>query len=402
MPDHWQVVELGSLCERVKKKNSDGVDRVLTVAAGHGLVDQESYFNRRVAAKNLSGYSVIEKGTFVYNKSYSAAAPLGVIAASHDDLPGVVSPLYIVFRPVDPRVSPEFLELAVLSDITLKILGTFVKEGGRAHGGINISIGDFFSVPVPLPPQAEQRRMVDLVGSIDTYIDSLETQIETTRTARSALLSELLSNSGDDWQETTLGDVSEQVKRGRAPSYSDVGLMVLNQKCIRAGNKIDYEAARRTDIEVRAVPEWAMVRDGDVLVNSTGTGTAGRAALVSVMPEPMTVDSHVTIVRPIHSLVIPAFVGARLSSMASSLEELASGSTNQIELSRQAISAIALLLPPLAEQRRIVDLVGSFDEQISSLESQVESVRALRSGVLSELLSGERLLDDSYDMAVGL
>ena len=191
----------------------------------------------------------------------------------------------------------------------------------------------------------------------------------------------------EEWIHTTLGDVTALVRRGRAPAYANDGLLVLNQKCIRSGNKIDYSVARRTDVGERPVPEWAIVRDGDVLVNSTGTGTAGRAALVARPPEPMTVDSHITLVRSLPDRVIPEFIGARLSAIAAELEGLASGSTNQIELSRQTLADLPLHLPPLSNQQRIVDLLGSVDSYIDCLQTQVEATRAARSALLAELLS---------------
>lgn len=191
----------------------------------------------------------------------------------------------------------------------------------------------------------------------------------------------------EEWIHTTLGVVTTLVRRGRAPAYANEGLLVLNQKCIRSGNKIDYSVARRTDVGERPVPEWAIVRDGDVLVNSTGTGTAGRAALVARPPELMTVDSHITIVRSLPDRVVPEFIGARLSAIAAELEGLASGSTNQIELSRQALADLPLHLPPLSNQQRIVDLVGSVDGYIDSLQTQVEATRAIRLALLAELLT---------------
>ena len=211
----------------------------------------------------------------------------------------------------------------------------------------------------------------------------------------------------EEWIHTTLGDVTALVRRGRAPAYANDGLLVLNQKCIRSGNKIDYSVARRTDVGERPVPEWAIVRDGDVLVNSTGTGTAGRAALVARPPEPMTVDSHITIVRSLPDRVIPEFIGARLSAIAAELEGLASGSTNQIELSRQTLADLPLHLPPLSNQQRIVDLLGSVDSYIDCLQTQVEATRAARSALLADLLSNpgddwvSMLLGDAFDIRMG-
>jgi type I restriction enzyme, S subunit len=176
----------------------------------------------------------------------------------------------------------------------------------------------------------------------------------------------------DGWRRVTLGEVAEQVKRGRAPLYADAGLLVLSQKCVRSDNRLDWSVGRRTDSVERPVPDWALVRVGDTLVNSTGRGTLGRAAFVAAVPEPCTVDSHVSIVRPVQDEVEPAFLGLSLSVRQADLESFQSGSTNQTELSRAAIEAIPIDLPPLAEQRRIVDLIASLDTTIEAADRLVD------------------------------
>lgn len=211
----------------------------------------------------------------------------------------------------------------------------------------------------------------------------------------------------DDWSLCPLSAVAPVIKRGRAPSYADEGILVLNQKCVRPGNVIDYSVARRTDPSVKAIPEWAFLQVGDVLVNSTGRGTAGRAALVAQVRERATVDSHVTIVRSDTDLVVPAFVGIVLSSMPDTLEQLATGSTTQVELSRESIGQVILRLPPLSQQRRIVDLIGSIDTYIDRLEGQVDATRTARAGMLSELLSNpgadwqSTTLGTAFDIRMG-
>lgn len=105
----WVERRLDAVADRVAIKNSRGYDHVLTVSAEHGLVDQEKYFNKRVASANLSGYSVVEPGDFVYNKSTSKDAPWGVVARFYGDAPAVVTSLYIVFRARKDVVDPAFL-----------------------------------------------------------------------------------------------------------------------------------------------------------------------------------------------------------------------------------------------------------------------------------------------------
>jgi type I restriction enzyme S subunit len=184
----WAVVELANISMRVTEKNSQQIDTVFTVSAEHGLIEQEKFFNKRVASKNLIGYTIVRPGSLVYNKSYSANAPLGVITRNVHEYIGVVSPLYIVFKANEEKVLPRFLELATNSAMFHDSLKQFVKEGGRAHGGISVSLGDFFGSELLIPTLTVQKRIVDLVSSFDEYIDALQHQAASARKARNCCL----------------------------------------------------------------------------------------------------------------------------------------------------------------------------------------------------------------------
>lgn len=162
------------------------------------------------------------------------------------------------------------------------------------------------------------------------------------------------------WRHTTLGQVTDLIKRGRSPAYAEDGLLVLSQKCVRGG-KVATELARRTDAGKKPVPDWAHLHVGDTLVNSTGRGTLGRVGFVHRLQEAATVDSHVTIVRPMTDLVVPEFLTHTLHSRESELVAMQSGSTNQTELSPSSLEKVTVSLPPIQEQRRIVDLIASID-----------------------------------------
>jgi type I restriction enzyme S subunit len=188
------------------------------------------------------------------------------------------------------------------------------------------------------------------------------------------------------WTKTTLGEISELISRGRAPSYCDTdGIVVLNQKCIRNG-RIYFEFSRLTDSLLKPIPEWALLEAGDTLINSTGVGTLGRASYVSELTGPTTFDSHLTLVRPRSRQCVPAFVGLSLNSREHEIELFAGGSTGQTELSRESVKSFPITLPPVAEQRRIVDLMSSVDAYINALQQQAETARTARNAVLHELL----------------
>ncbi|HBB41601.1 MAG TPA: restriction endonuclease subunit S, partial [Proteobacteria bacterium] len=102
----------------------------------------------------------------------------------------------------------------------------------------------------------------------------------------------------------------------------------------------------------------------DILVNSTGVGTLGRVAQLVALPEPATVDSHVTIVRPDPAAVDPRYLGFAVRLYEREIEALAEGSTGQTELSRARLGAFPVPLAPEKEQRAIAHILGTLDDKI--------------------------------------
>lgn len=174
------------------------------------------------------------------------------------------------------------------------------------------------------------------------------------------------------------------IKRGKAPLYAEHGMPILNQKCIRI-NRVDLAPVRYTDAVNRPVPDYALVQAGDVLVTSTGRGTAGRAALAPDLGQPFTVDSHVSIVRPSLDRVLPEYLAWVFSWRQADLESLQSGSTTQTELSPVAIGSLIIPIPPLVEQFRIVDLLAAVDAQINALEEELSRCECTYRNALSLL-----------------
>lgn len=201
----------------------------------------------------------------------------------------------------------------------------------------------------------------------------------------------------DGWTRTTLGEVTELVQRGKAPVYVESGgIVVASQKCVRNGI-VDLALARRTDPAQRAVPDWAILRPGDVLVNSTGRGTLGRTGIFRGATEPVTVDSHVSIVRGLRTSVEPGYLAVLLLTKEAELEGYQTGSTTQTELSRDAIRNISIEFPPLAEQRRIVDLISALDATTEAAAEVGRASRHLRTALLADLLTGTHEIPKSYD-----
>jgi type I restriction enzyme, S subunit len=177
------------------------------------------------------------------------------------------------------------------------------------------------------------------------------------------------------WANQPLGEVCELIRRGISPTYLESGgVAVLNQKCVRE-HAVNFDLGRRHDVAAKKVTSDRFIRAGDVLVNSTGTGTLGRVAqLRHDPPEPTTVDSHVTIVRPMKGLFYPEFFGYALVSIEEQIQAGGEGCGGQTELARTKLAEGYRISFPrnLREQRRIVAVLDEAFEAIATAEANTE------------------------------
>lgn len=189
----------------------------------------------------------------------------------------------------------------------------------------------------------------------------------------------------EKWPSVTLDSLTSLVSRGIAPKYTDDSTqIVLNQKCIR-DHYIDISLARRHNPKV-INEKW--LQYGDLLINSTGEGTLGRAAQVWFVPENMTVDSHVTIVRPKDPHLL-FYIGLWGISHEREIEALHTGSTGQTELPRERVKAMELRLPDNDTLARFNAVIAPIVSLI--ITNQQENVRlaSVRDSLLPKLMSGE-------------
>ena len=161
------LVPLSSISERVSEKNSAlESDNVLTISAREGLVSQLEFFNKSVASENLSNYYLLRKGDFAYNKSYSSDYPWGAIKHLERYNTGVLSPLYFCFRPNKEIVDTRYLQFFFDTNLWHKHIADIAVEGARNHGLLNMTVGDFYTMPILLPTMKEQKEIAEKLSAI--------------------------------------------------------------------------------------------------------------------------------------------------------------------------------------------------------------------------------------------
>lgn len=175
---NWEYKKFNEVFNRIKRKNSENNQNVLTISAQEGLVSQLEYFNKSVSAKDVNGYYLLKKGDFAYNKSYSNGYPMGAIKPLKKYDKGVVSTLYICFKPKDKYVSA-FLEQYFESGMLNSEIANIAQEGARNHGLLNVGINDFFNTRLIIPKDIkEQQKIASCLSAVDELIIAQGEKIE--------------------------------------------------------------------------------------------------------------------------------------------------------------------------------------------------------------------------------
>jgi len=175
-----------------------------------------------------------------------------------------------------------------------------------------------------------------------------------------------------------VGNLVRLHTKGITPKYvATSNVMVLNQKCIR-NNKIDYSFAQYTE-DAKKIPKNKIIQKGDILINSTGQGTAGRCAFVDKLPDGITLiaDSHILLLR-CGSYEEAQCLSYNLYSFEKNIQSFIDGSTGQGELDKVRLFNIQVPIPLDSKaQKQIANLLYKIDSKIelnSRINAELEDI----------------------------
>lgn len=195
----WENRPLSTVFNRITLKNKENNQNVLTISAQYGLISQLDFFNKSVSAKDITGYYLLHKGDFAYNKSYSNGYPYGAIKPLKLYDKGVVSTLYICFKPKESYSNyGDFFEHYFEAGVQNNDIGKVAQEGARNHGLLNIGIQEFFNeVNVLIPSFEEQQKIADCLSSLDELIELQEQKLVALKQHKKGLMQQLFPSHND-------------------------------------------------------------------------------------------------------------------------------------------------------------------------------------------------------------
>ena len=192
-----------------------------------------------------------------------------------------------------------------------------------------------------------------------------------------------------EWHEVPLRELVGYISKGIAPSYaeeaSETTIRVLNQKCNR-NFRIIYGDSRLHDTLKKKVPPERYVKPDDILINSTGAGTAGRIAQIEDVPSATTIDGHMILIRS-NGKVTQKFLGYALKAHQWEVLQLDEGSTGQTELNRDRLLDEIMINYPVSfdEQNAIVGTLESIDRKLVVNEQLNDNLQQQAAALFSSL-----------------
>ena len=214
--DIWQKLTLKNFTERIRRKNVNNTsNKPLTISAQYGLIDQNDFFDRQIASKDMSGYYLLNNGEFAYNKSYSNEYPLGTVKRLDRYQNGALSSLYICFSPKLNIVNSDFLVHYFETSKWHKGILNIAGEGARNHGLLNMSVEDYFNTQHNIPYIKEQEKISIFLNLIITRIETQSKIIEDLELLKKSISHKIFGDNSfikKDWKLTKLSDILEERK----------------------------------------------------------------------------------------------------------------------------------------------------------------------------------------------
>ena len=275
----------------------------LTISAQDGLVDQITYFNNRVASRDVSNYYLVYNGEFAYNKSTSDGYPFGAVKRLDWYEKGVLSTLYIVFALKHPeKDDSDFMTVFYDTDRWHRGVAERAAEGARNHGLLNISADDFFDIDTTMPEdKVEQEKIGRLLKKLDTLITLHQRKYEKLLNIKKSMLDKMFPQNGvsvpeirfkgftDPWEQRKFSDITfpaGEKNRDNLPleSYSitnEHGFIPQDEKFENGGTM--READKRMYYIVS--PNSFAYNPARINVGSIGYQNTGKDVIVSSLYE---------------------------------------------------------------------------------------------------------------------
>lgn len=391
-PDQWTVQPFTSCFSRMMERNSVGNTNVLTISAQYGLINQEDFFNKNIASENKQNYFLLKKGDFAYNKSYSSGYPYGAIKPLTAYEAGIVSPLYICFRPTAQNQCPKYFEHYFEGGMHNREIKAIAEEGARNHGLLNIAVPDFFSTLLLVPPFEEQEAIADVLTRQDQVIDLKQRRLDEKRQKKKYLMQTLLSGKrrlpgfSGKWEKVRLKTVLTERKEKKQDRELTICSVAVTK------GVVDQIAHLGRSYAAANTSNYNVVKYGDIVYTKSPTGEFPFGIVKqSRILEDVAVSPLYGVFEPVSfelGVLLHCFFEYPINANNYLAPIIQKGAKNTINITNETFLSNYVILPPLEEQAAIAEVLSTADEELSLLERDLEQEKLRKKALMQLLLTG--------------
>ena len=399
--EDWEQRKLGELVDRVVRKNTNNESTLpLTISAQYGLVDQITYFNNRVASRDVSNYYLVLNGEFAYNKSTSDGYPFGAVKRLDLYEKGVLSTLYIVFAPKkEQQIDSDYLTVFFDTDRWHKGVAERAAEGARNHGLLNISAEDFFDIDLSVPKDiVEQKQIGAFIRQLDNLITLHQRKYEKLKNIKKSMLEKMFPKNGsnvpeirfkgftDAWEQRKLGEVGKTYSGLSGKTKDDFGHG--EAKFVTYMNVFSNSVCLPNMTEAVEIDDKQnKVLFGDVLF-TTSSETPEEVGMSSVWlenAENIYLNSFCFGYRPTKEFN-PYYLAymLRSPSIREKITFLAQG-ISRYNISKNKIMDIEIPIPSIVEQKQIGEHFRTLDSLITLHHRKLEKLEQIKQAMLHKM-----------------
>jgi restriction endonuclease S subunit len=398
MRDGWVETALGELAEITTGSRARGgaISSGIPSIGGEQIAEDRSIKFNKMKFIPEDYFESMRTGKLKFGDSLLVkdGATTGKVGYWGYSIPAAVNEHVFILRARPDRAEPYFINLLISHQ-------SFREEiESRTRGIIGGITRDIENIEFVVPPLPEQKRIVDLISSVDSYIEALQQQLESAKRSRNAVLHELLTAGGDNWVETTLGDVA-YLNPEQARDYdSDRLIKYIDLSTVSFDTGISSEIDQ---LPFNEAPGRArrIIRENDVIVSTVRPYLKG-FAFVGKEFNGQIASTGFCVIRAKSESILSELIWALVGSddFVDFLIRRSTGSSYPA-VRPNDISDFTFMLPPLHDQGTVSKLIMTFDHTIRASSVLINSAQNLRSGLLSDLLSGGHEIPESYDKVIG-
>lgn len=406
IPIGWQTPELNSVLSENKERNRSGrfsKEDVLSVSGEFGVTNQIDLLGRSFAGVSVKDYHVVESGNIVYTKSPLKSNPYGIIKLNKGEA-GIVSTLYAVYNCQSHDIGT-YLDYYFSIDRNVNsYLRPLVRKGTKNDMKINNE--DALGGLIILPPEAEIKKIVEILECCDRVIALKKKLIAEKKKQKRALMQKLLNpDSGfrlpgfsGEWKMYELRDLYS-FRKSLCASRAQLGvhgIAYLHYGDIHKSTKYYIDVLNEFDnlpkLNIAANCSEYMLMDGDVVFVDASEDYDGASKYIVVInpnKKPFLAGLHTIVARPQKQFLSKSFQQFCFQNWVVRHQFFHYTSGMKVfGMNIENLGKVKLSLPAIKEQQAIADILSAADREIDLLEQALAQQQQKKKSLMQLLLTG--------------